>query len=31
MGVTSRGEASREGLLRDWITIEEVTETGDGA
>jgi DNA-binding NarL/FixJ family response regulator len=27
MGVSSRGEASREALLRDWITIEEVTQT----
>jgi len=26
MGVSSRGEAAREALLRDWITIEEVTE-----
>ncbi len=26
MGVSSRGEASREALLREWITIEEVTE-----
>jgi DNA-binding NarL/FixJ family response regulator len=26
MGVSSRGEASREALRRDWITIEEVTE-----
>jgi DNA-binding NarL/FixJ family response regulator len=26
MGVSSRTEASREALLRDWITIEEVTE-----
>ena len=25
MGVSSRGEASREALLRDWITVEEVT------
>ena len=25
MGVGSRGEASREALLRDWITIEEIT------
>jgi DNA-binding NarL/FixJ family response regulator len=25
MGVSSRGEASREALRRDWITIEEVT------
>jgi DNA-binding NarL/FixJ family response regulator len=27
MGVSSRTEASREALLREWITIEEVTET----
>jgi DNA-binding NarL/FixJ family response regulator len=27
MGVSSRGEASREALLRDWITIEEVTRS----
>jgi DNA-binding NarL/FixJ family response regulator len=26
MAVHSRGEASREALLRDWITIEEITE-----
>jgi DNA-binding NarL/FixJ family response regulator len=26
MGVHSRGEASKEALLRNWITIEEVTE-----
>jgi DNA-binding NarL/FixJ family response regulator len=26
MGVHSRGEASREALTRDWITIEEVTK-----
>ncbi len=25
MGVGSRGEAAREALLRDWITIEEIT------
>jgi hypothetical protein len=25
MGVSSRGEASREALRRDWITIEKVT------
>ena len=29
MGVSSRGEASREALLRDWITIEEVTQSSD--
>ena len=27
MGVSSRGEASKEALLRDWITIEEVTHS----
>ena len=27
MGVSSRSEASREALLRDWITIEEVTRS----
>jgi ATP/maltotriose-dependent transcriptional regulator MalT len=26
MGVVSRGEATREALVRDWITIEDVTE-----
>jgi hypothetical protein len=26
LGVSSRTEASREALLREWITIEEVTE-----
>jgi DNA-binding NarL/FixJ family response regulator len=26
MGVGSRGEAAREALLREWITIEELTE-----
>jgi DNA-binding NarL/FixJ family response regulator len=26
MGVHSRGQASKEALLREWITIEEVTE-----
>jgi DNA-binding NarL/FixJ family response regulator len=30
MGVQSRGEAAREALLRDWITIEEITGK-DGA
>jgi DNA-binding NarL/FixJ family response regulator len=25
MGVSSRGEASKEALLREWITVEEVT------
>jgi DNA-binding NarL/FixJ family response regulator len=30
MGVSSRSEASRDALLRDWITIEEVTESGEG-
>ena len=27
IGVGSRGEAAREALLRDWITIEEIKET----
>ena len=33
MAVHSRGEASKEALLRDWITIEEITEPdpGEGA
>ena len=31
MGVSSRGEASRKALREDWITIEEVTEPGEGA
>ena len=26
MGVSSRGEAAREALRREWITIEEITE-----
>jgi DNA-binding NarL/FixJ family response regulator len=26
MGVSSRGEAAREALIRDWITLEEVTQ-----
>ena len=30
MGVHSRGEASREALLREWITIEELTEPDPG-
>ena len=30
MGVHSRGEASREALTRDWITIEEITESDPG-
>ena len=30
MGVHSRGEAMREALLRDWITIEEVTAEDEG-
>ena len=30
MGVHSRGEASREALTRDWITIEEVTSEEPG-
>jgi len=29
MGVSSRHEAAREALLREWITIEEVTQDGD--
>src|SRR5215204_4468652 len=28
MGVRSRGEAAREALLRDWITIEEIKGPG---
>jgi DNA-binding NarL/FixJ family response regulator len=30
MGVGSRGEAAREALMREWITIEEVTERAPG-
>ena len=30
MGFGSRGEASREALLREWITIEDVTAEDDG-
>jgi DNA-binding NarL/FixJ family response regulator len=30
MGVHSRSAASREALMRDWITIEEITQDGDG-
>ena len=30
MGVHSRGEASREALMREWITIEEVTAEDEG-
>jgi DNA-binding NarL/FixJ family response regulator len=30
MGVGSRGQAMREALMRDWITIEEVKEAGPG-
>jgi hypothetical protein len=30
MGVASRGEAAREALMRDWITIEDVTERAPG-
>jgi DNA-binding NarL/FixJ family response regulator len=30
MGVHSRGEASKEALLRDWITIEEITVSNPG-
>jgi DNA-binding NarL/FixJ family response regulator len=29
MGVSSRGEAAREALLREWITIEEITSEDD--
>ncbi len=29
MGVQSRGDAAREALLKDWITIEEITAEGD--
>lgn len=31
MEVSSRGEAAREALAREWITIEEITEDGEGA
>ena len=30
MGVHSRGEASREALMRDWITIEEIKGPAPG-
>src|SRR5215203_4408428 len=30
MGVASRGEAARQALMRDWITIEEITAEDDG-
>jgi|SRR5215218_6101985 len=30
MEVSSRGEASKEALLRDWITIEEITHSDSG-
>src|SRR5215207_233559 len=30
MGVGSRGQASRQALLREWITIEEVAAEDDG-
>ena len=30
MGVHSRGEASREALQREWITIEEITAEDEG-
>jgi DNA-binding NarL/FixJ family response regulator len=30
MGVGSRGEAAREALMREWITIEEITAEDDG-
>ena len=29
MGVKSRGDAAREALLKDWITIEELTAEDD--
>ena len=31
MGVQSRGDAAREALLRDWITIEEIRDEGGDA
>ncbi len=31
MGVQSRGEAAREALLKDWITIEEITAEEEDA
>jgi DNA-binding NarL/FixJ family response regulator len=30
MGVSSRGQASKEALLREWITIEEITAEDEG-
>ena len=30
MGVGSRGEAAREALMREWITIEEITAEEEG-
>lgn len=30
MGVGTRGEAAREALAREWITIEQVTRQGEG-
>jgi ATP/maltotriose-dependent transcriptional regulator MalT len=30
MGVSSRNEATREALLKQWITVEEVTAEDDG-
>jgi DNA-binding NarL/FixJ family response regulator len=30
MGVGSRGEAAREALMREWITIEEITAEDEG-
>jgi DNA-binding NarL/FixJ family response regulator len=30
MGVGSRGEAAKEALLREWITIEEITAEDEG-
>ena len=31
MGVQSRGEAAREALLKDWITVEEITAEEEDA
>ena len=31
MGVHSRGEAMREALTREWITVEELTAEDQGA
>jgi len=30
MGVGSRGEAAKEALLREWITIEKITAEDEG-